>query len=206
MSCEGLLQDRPPLESEQELLESDRAPVRVFRQALRGYLDASAGPDAEFQALEHDFRALCYLLHRTSTSRFVRHSRCERMLIVDFRLTRNWLRLRSLFRGRDGHAGFEHLYDILDYFTGILQHRLRAAMDSFEPLPAFAGAGAAQITVCSYCFCVRRPEGPAAGEWIVAQRFHQHGGAGAAAISHGMCPDCYEHIVRPTLPRTVVNR
>lgn len=205
-SCEGLLHNRPPLESEQEELESDRAPVRVFRQALRGHLDAPAGSGTQFQALERDFHALHYLLRRTSPRRFVRHSRCERMLIVDFHLTRAWLRLRSLLRGRDGRAGLEHLYDILDYFTAVLQHRLRAAMESFEPLPAYADAGTAHITVCSYCWRVRRPQGRAGGEWIAPQRFHRYSGAEPAAVSHGMCPDCYEHIVRPTLPRTVINR
>lgn len=206
-TCAWLLRNRPPLESEDELLEADRVPVRVFREALRERLTGSAAPEAQLQALERDFRALRYLLRRTSSRHFALYSRSEGMLMLDFRLTRAGLRLRSLLRGQDGRAGLERLHDILDYFTGVLHQRLRAAMDSFEPLPAFAGAGSAQLTVCSYCWRVRQPEGSAAGgEWISARRFRESGSPSAVALSHGICSDCYEYLVRPTLPRTVVNR
>ena len=201
-TCEWLLRNQPPLESEEAMLEGERAPVRVFRQTLRDSLAGSAAPEVQLEALEQDFRAMRYLLRRTSPSRFVRHSRCERMLMLDFRVTRSALRLRSLVRRPDGQAAFERLYDILDYFTAILRRRLLAAVQTFELVPAFVGGGA-QVTVCSYCFHVREPK---VGEWIAARRFHQATDVGAVALSHGMCPDCYEHLVRPTLPRTIVNR
>jgi hypothetical protein len=201
-TCTWLLRNQPPLESRQEELEAERAPVRVFRQALRSSFVGAADPRAQLAALEEDFRALGYLLRRTSPNRFLRHSRCEGMLILDFRLTRFALRLRTLLRRPDGQTGFERLYDILDYFTAVVRERLLAAVHSFEPLPVYAG-GAPQLTVCSYCWHVR-PE--AEGKWVAARRFQQGSEAGAVVLSHGICPDCYEHLVRPTLPRTVVNR
>lgn len=201
-TCEWLVRNRPPLESEEEGLERERAPVRVFREALRGSLGHSDPPDAQLEALERDFRALRYLLRRTAPGRFVRHSRCERMLFLDFRLTRATLRLRSLLRRPDGQAGFERLYDILDYFTAILRGRLLGAVQSFQPVPAFAG-GAAPLTVCSYCWHVRPTE---KGEWMAARRFLEAPDASATTLSHGICPDCYEHLIRPTMSRTVVNR
>jgi hypothetical protein len=200
-TCQWLLRNRPPLEGEDDLLETARPPVRVFRQALRHRLADSADREVQLEALERDFRALRYLLRRTSSARLGSYTQAERMLILDFQLTRAALRVRALLRRPDGRAAFERLHDTLDYFTGVLQQRLRLAFDSFGPLPAFAG-GAAHITVCSYCYHVRQPE---AGEWIAARRFQRAHGAGGMALSHGMCPDCYEHLVRPTLPRTVVN-
>lgn len=199
-TCDWLLRNRPQ-DAEDESSAAARASVQVYRQALRGHLAGSAAPEIQLEALEKDFRGLRYLLRRTSPNRFARHSRSERMLMLDFRVTRSVLRLRSLVRRPDGRAGFDHLYDILDYFTAILRRRLQAAVQSFEPVPVFAGGGA-QVTVCSYCFHVREPE----GEWVAARRFHQATDVGAVALSHGICPDCYEHLVRPTLPRTVVNR
>jgi len=199
-TCTLLLRNRPPLESHENLLETGSRPIRILRLALRERLAGSGDFEARLQELEGDFGALRYLLRRTSSGRLSAYSHGERMLIFDFRLTRAWLRLRSALRGGNGR-GCERLHDILDYFTAVLQQRLRAAAESFQPLAAYAAAGATQLTVCSYCWRVRQPEGPAAGSWVAARRFHQTGGAEARPLSHGICPDCFEHLVRPTLPR-----
>ncbi len=69
------------------------------------------------------------------------------------------------------------------------------------PRPADADRDLPFLGMCSYCQRVRFPAGSVEGQgtWMEAIDYYRHGGDNAVAISHGVCPTCFDTVVRDTL-------
>ena len=54
------------------------------------------------------------------------------------------------------------------------------------------------ITVCSYCLRLRNTENAGTGiEWLSPESYYHLGGSEHVRLSHGICPDCHDDIVKP---------
>jgi hypothetical protein len=55
------------------------------------------------------------------------------------------------------------------------------------------------LVVCSFCQSVAWPIGAVEGQqhWIRPEACHHSVGSTARAVSHGICPDCYNAVVNP---------
>jgi hypothetical protein len=86
------------------------------------------------------------------------------------------------------------------YQSQVLLEQSRPAMNIFRaPLAATGVCGPPIVAICSYCKNVRFPAGEPMGEWIPPERYYQRGGSESVALSHSICPACYENIVQPAL-------
>jgi len=55
------------------------------------------------------------------------------------------------------------------------------------------------LLVCSYCKQVRYPAGASEGEWISMSAYTERGGTKMTRATHGVCPSCYEKVLKTTL-------
>jgi len=57
------------------------------------------------------------------------------------------------------------------------------------------------VTLCSYCHDVAWPVGATEpdAEWIAATEYYRRDGDRSVAVSHGVCPACFDRIVEPAL-------
>jgi hypothetical protein len=86
------------------------------------------------------------------------------------------------------------------YQSQVLLEQSRPAMNIFRaPLAATGVGGLPVVAMCSYCRNVRFPAGEPMGEWIPPERYYQRSGSENVALSHSLCPACYENIVQPAL-------
>jgi len=76
------------------------------------------------------------------------------------------------------------------------------------PRPADADRDLPFLGMCSYCQQVRFPAGCAEGHgtWMEAIDYYRHGGDNAVAISHGVCPTCFDTVVQDKLKASLVKR
>jgi len=96
-----------------------------------------------------------------------------------------------------------HGVSALLFHTILLEERIRPAMDlfDFKARHESGGTNLPLLLMCSYCQEVRFPLGstPETGEWVTAQKYYQLGGTTEVEISHGICAQCLETRVKPTL-------
>lgn len=84
----------------------------------------------------------------------------------------------------------------------------RVPIDLFAfPRPADADADLPFLGMCSYCQQVRFPAGCAEGDgtWVGAIDYYRHGGDNAVAISHGVCPTCFDTVVQDNLKASLTD-
>lgn len=149
-------------------------------------------------SLERDYQALTYLLRRTATASGNGHSSAERLLILDFHLLRWWARLKFFLAVDNWRASLLEMTSVLDYFGQVVGQRMHSSVSLFQPRFAIAGeAPLLHLGMCSYCRSVRFPAGGAGGEWVTAQKYYELGGTGLVVLSHGICDQCLQHVVKP---------
>lgn len=155
------------------------------------------GADPLWVGLEHDYRALTYLLGKTSKGPAARACYNHALLRLDFHLLRFAMRARYLLGADYWRAGLEEMAGVLTYFANVVGERLQVSLNLLEPCWAAAGdRSAPALAMCSYCKQVAFPTGDHAGKWMGAQRYLALGGQRAVALTHGVCPDCLDHLVR----------
>jgi len=54
------------------------------------------------------------------------------------------------------------------------------------------------LLICSYCKQVRYPAGAPEGEWISMSDYTERGGPKTTRTTHGVCPSCYEKVLKST--------
>ncbi len=85
---------------------------------------------------------------------------------------------------------------VLEYFTQVVGQRLQASMSVFTAVPA-GGGSAPLLGMCSYCRYVRPATENSTEKWIPTDRYRQMGGTTGVVLSHGICPECFDHLVKP---------
>ncbi len=55
------------------------------------------------------------------------------------------------------------------------------------------------VTACSYCDKVQLVNGVHETEWVNMEQCRERIGNRPYQLSHGICPECYQHIVEPIL-------
>jgi hypothetical protein len=159
-------------------------------------------------ALERDYKALTYLLRKTTTAPGNGYSHAERLLILDFHLLRLWARLKFFLAASNWRASLLEMTSILDYFGKVVGQRMHSSVSRFQPRFAVAGgAPPPHLGMCSYCRNVRLPAsdlrqaglptGSRGGKWVTAQKYFERGGIGSVVLSHGICDQCLQHVVKP---------
>ncbi|HKZ53345.1 MAG TPA: hypothetical protein VJ085_08705 [Candidatus Acidoferrales bacterium] len=176
--------------------------VRFHYLTLRQLLgDEPAGVTdcgSRLAALERDYKALTYLLRKTSTVPDNGYSHAERLLILDFHLLRLWARLKSFLAVNNWRSSLLEMTSILDYFGKVVGQRMHSSVSLFQPRFAMAGeAPVPHLGMCSYCRNVRLPAGSTGEEWVTAQKYYELGGTGSVVLSHGICDQCLQHVVKP---------
>lgn len=164
---------------------------RRLHEALRkGTSQASTGTDP-LTYLERDYRALIYLLDRTEA-----RGAALGLLRLDFQFLRLWVQLLRLLRLETWRATLLEMICVLDYFGNTIGRQWQASTNRLAV--AWEGSAAGPIlSVCSYCRYVRSPEDREA-EWVTLKEYKRQGRSVAVALSHGICPSCLDHLVRPS--------
>jgi hypothetical protein len=151
-------------------------------------------------SLEGDYRALTYLMRRVSCSRSGPYVNKLRLLRLDFQLLRlsaGALRLLSFEAWR---ATLADMTRVLEYFSQVAGQRLQASTSVFAAAPA-GNAGAPLLGICSYCHYVRPPGEDSTEKWMKPDSYRDRGGTTTVVLSHGICPECFTHLVKPTSAR-----
>lgn len=54
------------------------------------------------------------------------------------------------------------------------------------------------VTLCTYCHDVAWPPGASDKDrtWIEPEEYYRRGGPAEVVVSHGMCPECYDRVMR----------
>lgn len=172
---------------------------RELRKLLRENPAALLGCENWVENLSRDFSTLQYLLRRTAT-RAARLSQSERILLLDFKLLRFWVGLKCRFSAPSWQETLGTMTRILEYFGNVLGVRLGDALRQLEPSLMVAGEGpAALLAMCGYCRNVRVPSGPRKDFWVTTESYARKEGLSPIRLSHGICPDCFATLVKPTL-------
>lgn len=172
---------------------------REFRRLLQQDPAALAGCENWRVNLDRDFSTLQYLLRRTAT-RSARLSQSERILLLDFKLLRFWVGLKCRLSAPSWQTTLGTMTRILEYFGNVLGVRLGNALRQLEPQMAIAGEGpAALLAMCGYCRNVRVPSGRRKDFWVTTESYARKEGNSPVRLSHGICPDCFATLVKPTL-------
>jgi len=149
-------------------------------------------------ALERDYKALTYLLRKTTTVPRNGYSHAEHLLILDFHLLRLWARLKVFLAVDNWRTSLLEMTSILAYFGQVVGQRMHSSVSLFQPHFAMAGeAPPPHLGMCSYCRNVRVSTGRAAGKWVTAEKYYKLGGSGSVVLSHGICDQCLQHVVKP---------
>lgn len=174
--------------------------VYLKYESLRQALRSGAGRPAAVRAdalnwLERDYQALQYLLQRTAASASGPHAHGLALLMFDFHLLRLWVRVMRLLSARAWRCGLAEMIGTLEYFGNVVGQRLQGSTRLLTP--AWLGpAEGPLLGICSYCRHVR-VTGESSGErWVPAETYQQEGRP-TPVLSHGICPDCFEHLVKP---------
>jgi hypothetical protein len=179
--------------------------VYLKYESLRRALRSGAGRPAAVRAealdwLERDYQALQYLLRRTAAAAPGPDAHSLALLRFDFQLLRLWVRVLGVFSAAAWRCGLVEMIGTLDYFGNVVGQRLQGSMRLFAP--AWLGPGGGPLlSMCSYCRHVRVAREGSGERWVSAQQYQQAGGPTAVVLSHGICPDCYEHLIKPTRGR-----
>lgn len=166
------------------------------RQALVSDGPPSGMKQKLLASLESDYRALTYLMERVSCSRSGPYVSKLRLLRLDFQLLRLTAGALRLFSPQAWRATLGDMTRVLEYFAQVAGQRLQASTSMFAVVPA-GSAGAPLLGICSYCHYIRSPEAGAAERWITSDSYRQKNGTTEVVLSHGICPDCFDHLVKP---------
>ncbi len=89
------------------------------------------------------------------------------------------------------------------YHSILLDARDRPRVALFDPDILFAPPDTTRhfpiITLCAYCArLLTRPRDrdTEAGAWLSAEDYYRAGGTSRVRLSHGICPDCHDRVLR----------
>lgn len=199
-ACRSILRKRFEQDASAEVVDASQMEFLEVRKTLADSPN-EADRNVLLEALERDYQALTYLLRKTATGRKRREPGSERLLMLDFQLLRFWVRLKGLLTAKTWVSSLSEMTTILEYFANVLGQRLAYSMNLLAPhLATPTGSSSSVLGVCCYCRNVRLPS-RGTTEWVTAEKYHERGGEGSLVLSHGICPQCYENIVRPMLAR-----
>jgi len=167
------------------------------RQALLSEGPISGMKRKLLAPLESDYRALTYLMQRVSCSRSGPYANKLRLLRLDFQLLRLSAAALRLVSPQAWRATLGDMTQVLEYFAQVAGQRLQASANVFAVAPV-GSAGAPLLGICSYCHYVRSPAAGSAERWITSDSYRQRNGTTEVVLSHGICPDCFDHLVKPT--------
>jgi hypothetical protein len=148
-------------------------------------------------ALQRDYQALTYLMRRISCSRSGPYSNKLRLLRLDFQLLRLATGALRLLSADAWRATLVDMTRVLEYFSQVTGQRLQASASLFAAVPA-GGPGSTLLGICSYCRYVRTPAENSTEKWMPSESYQEKGGSTDVVLSHGICPECFDHLVRPT--------
>ncbi len=184
-----------------EAFRSVRLQYLELQELLREDPLAVTPGDESLALLQRDFNALTYLLRRTADGTLGGHTQAERLLMLDFKLLRTWVHLKQRLSVDNWRTTLLEMSQIVNYFGQVVGQRLRVAPLAFEPALATAGsAGGALLGMCSYCRNVSWSAGEANERWMTPRRYRERGGSTAVTLSHGVCPDCCQHLLGRSCP------
>jgi hypothetical protein len=166
------------------------------RQTLRTK-EVPAGQQRDpVDALRRDYQALTYLMRRISCSRSGPYAAKLRLLRLDFQLLRLATGVLRLLSADAWRATLVDMTRVLEYFSQVTGQRLQASASLFAAVPA--GGSASLLGICSYCRYVRTPVEESSEEWMPSESYQEMGGSTEVTLSHGICPECFDHLVKPT--------
>jgi hypothetical protein len=201
-ACQTILRTRFAQDYGVEVARGVPVEYHQIRTLLRESPATLAGCDDPLDSLERDYKALTYLLRKTSTTPVGHYSSSERLLILDFQLLRFWVRLKCLLALNNWRTGLLEMATILEYFGNVLGQRLRTSLNLLAPQPAMAGTASGPfVNACSYCRNVCFPAGRSGARWVTAKKYLRLGGEKGVILSHGICPPCLRNIVRQPASR-----
>lgn len=184
---------------EQDYSASVARALQLQYASVRHALQTKAAPGNPkldpVDALQRDYQALTYLMRRISCSRSSPYANKLRLLRLDFQLLRlatTVLRLLSIDAWR---ATLADMTRVLEYFSQVTGQRLQASAALFAAVPA--GGSGSLLGICSYCRFVRTSAENEIEKWMPSESYQEMGGSTEVTLSHGICPECFDHLVKP---------
>jgi hypothetical protein len=132
-ACRVLLRKRFEQNYSAEVAEANQLEFLSIRRALEEYPEEISNYGELVATLERDYEALTYLLRNAATVHVGRHSRAERLLMMDFQLLRVWVRVKRGLGMNSWRAGMLEMTHILEYFGNLVGHRLVTFPATVQP-------------------------------------------------------------------------
>jgi hypothetical protein len=123
-ACRAVLNERFERDFSAEVAEANQLEFLAIRRALSEYPEEISDYRTLISTLERDYDALVYLLRNAATLEVGRHTRTERLLMLDFQFLRAWVRFKRATGLSSWRSGLIEMASILGYFGNLVGQRL----------------------------------------------------------------------------------
>lgn len=123
-ACRAVLAERFERDYTAEVADANQLEFLAIRKALAEYPEEISDYAGLLSTLERDYEALTYLLRNAATLHVGRHSRTERLVMMDFQFLRLWVRVKRALGWSSWRSGLLEMATILGYFGNLVGQRL----------------------------------------------------------------------------------